>query len=355
MKRLFIGVTIFMFLLSIFIVPALSYGAVDSKQISQNNQSPAAQHQYTMNDCHLHYVNFVQETNGMDLLIKEMDKLGVEQSMLTGLPVVKKWDINSPVRPIYYLDDDARSYYYTATDVIVANAVLSLPQEQKRRFHPYICGFNPTDRNAVDHVKRMLELYPGFWEGIGEILLRHDDLTALMEGEQARADHIALDPVYDLACEQDFPVLLHTDIGSAGNTDPIYLPELENALKKHPKTRFIWAHAGIGRRINIPALVKVCDRLLSTYDNLWIDLTSHLYEEYLVVDGRLSQDWVNLVEKYPDRFMIGSDVVGHFDTGYEDHITRNYILLDALKGETVEKVAKKNFISILPLRVREKM
>jgi len=355
MKQVFIGVTIFMFLLSIFAVPASYSGAVDSKKISRNNQSFSIQHQYTINDCHLHYVNFVQETDGMDLLIKEMDKLGVEQSMLTGLPVVKKWDINSPVRPIYYLDDDGRSYFYTATDVIVANAVLSLKEEQKRRFHPYICGFNPTDRNAVDHVKRMLEWYPGLWEGIGEILLRHDDLSALMEGEQARADHIALDPVYDLAREQDFPVLLHTNIGSVRNKEPIYLPELENALKKHPGTRFIWAHAGIGRRINVPALVNVCDRLLSTYDNLWIDLTSHLYEEYLVIDGKLSQDWVNLIEKYPDRFMIGSDVVGHFDAGYEDHITRNYILLDALKGETVEKVAKKNFISILPLRVRKKI
>jgi hypothetical protein len=290
----------------------------------------------------------------MGTLIKEMDKLGVEQTMLTGLPVMKKWDINSPKKPIYYLSDDSRAYFYSATDIIVAMAVSGLPDNQRRRFHPYICGFNPTDRNAVDHVKRMIDWYPDFWEGIGEILLRHDDLSALTDGEQARANHEALDPVYDLAAEEDLPVLLHANIGSVWLHEPIYLPELEGALNKHPKTRFIWAHAGIGRRIDIPGLADICRQMLTRHDNLWIDLTSHLYEQYLVTDGKINKEWIDVIEEFPDRFMVGSDVVGHFDKGYEEHITRNYAILDKLKPETVEKVARKNFISILPARVREK-
>ncbi len=301
-----------------------------------------------LNDSHLHYVNFVQETMGMERLLEQMDSLEVEHSMLCGVPVVKKWDMDSPLRPVYYLDSDSRAYWYSATDMIVARAIQALPREQQGRFHPYLCGFNPTDRNAIDHVTRMLEWYPGFWQGIGEIFLRHDDLTSNTYGEAARADNAALDPIYDLAARQDLPVLLHSNIGSVHLHEPIYLPELEKAVRSHPSTRFIWAPAGIGRRIEVKDLPGICDRLLTRYPNLSIDLTSHLYELYLAPGGRFDRSWITVVEKHPGRFMVGSDVVGHFDDGYREHITRNYLVLDELSPATREKVARTNFLAILP-------
>lgn len=68
---------------------------------------------YKVNDPHLHYVSFVQETDGIEALIAAMDRLGVEHTMLTGVPVVKKWDASNPDKPTYYLDNDSRAYYYT--------------------------------------------------------------------------------------------------------------------------------------------------------------------------------------------------------------------------------------------------
>jgi hypothetical protein len=59
----------------------------------------------------------------------------------------------------------------------------------------------------------MLELSPDFWKGIGEVMARHDDLTALTYGETARADHVALDAVYELAAERDLPVSVHSILG----------------------------------------------------------------------------------------------------------------------------------------------
>ncbi|MHC9543258.1 MAG: amidohydrolase family protein [Vulcanimicrobiota bacterium] len=310
---------------------------------------------YLINDAHMHYVNFVQESDGIDVLLKSMNSLGVEHTMLNGVTVTKQWDAASPVRPLYYLSDDSRAYWYSVTDIIVARAVLSLPEKERYRFHPYICGFNPTDRNAIDHVKRMIEWYPDFWEGIGEIFLRHNALSAYTYGGPSRADNIALDPIYDLAAELDLPVVLHSDIGSQWLHDPIYLEELENAIKKHPRTKFQWAHAGIARDIKINGLTGICAGLLARYPNVWIDLSSHLYEEYLAIDGKFNNEWAELIERYPDRFMVGADVVGNFRERYQEHITRNYIILDALKPETVEKVARTNFINILPQRVRDRL
>ncbi|CAM5551348.1 5-oxo-L-prolinase OS=Stutzerimonas stutzeri OX=316 GN=CXK95_16090 PE=4 SV=1 [Stutzerimonas stutzeri] len=89
----------------------------------------------------------------------------------------------------------------------------------------------------------MLELHPGIWQGIGEIFTRHDDVTALTEGDTPRADNEALARVYHLAAEFDLPVLLHSNITSKRERNPLYLQELEEPLRNHPHTRFIWARA----------------------------------------------------------------------------------------------------------------
>ena len=224
--------------------------------------------QYRINDAHLHYVDFLQNTDGIEALLEAMDHAGVEHAMLNGLPLVKKWDAVDPRKPFYYLGDDSRTYWYSAADVLVARAVKSLPEKDQRRFHPFICGFNPTDRNAIDHLRRMVEWYPDFWEGIGEILTRHDDLTALTYREQARANHIALDPVYAFTAEHDLPVWVHSDVSSVWVQEPLYLYEMEEAVKNHPQTRFNWDHAGISRRIVVSTLVQELRRMLKAYPTI---------------------------------------------------------------------------------------
>ena len=67
--------------------------------------------------------------------------------------------------------------------------------------------------------------------------------------------------------------------------------------------------------------------------------------------GKLDRDWVSLVEDYPERFMIGTDKVGHFDT-YVKEIKKYDILLDALKPEISRLVASENFLRVLPGRVQ---
>ena len=136
-----------------------------------------------MADCHLHLVDFLQRTDGIKAALNAMDRSGVEEAVVSGMPVVKEWPTTERRRPEYYLEDDSRVYWYSATDVLVERQVRSLPADQQRRIHPIICGFNGADRNAIDHVKRMVDWYPDFWQGIGEVMTRHDDLTALTYGQ----------------------------------------------------------------------------------------------------------------------------------------------------------------------------
>jgi len=178
---------------------------------------------YRYSDAHLHYVDFFQETEGMPALIKAMDEAGIEQSMISGIPVAKKWHEDEPKRPRYYAGDDADAYWYSATDTYVAAAVQELPAAQRKRFHPFLTGFNPVDKNAVSHIERMLDLYPGLWQGIGEVFTRHDDLTALTSGDTPRANNEAMTRIYHLAAERDLPVLLHSNITSKRERNPLYL------------------------------------------------------------------------------------------------------------------------------------
>lgn len=314
---------------------------------------------YSYTDVHLHYVDFFQETDGMPELLKQMDKNGIQHVMISGVPVAKKWHEDEPRRPRYYAGDDASVYWYSATDMIVAHALEQLSEEQRQRFHPFLSGFNPNDKNADEHVRRTLELYPGMWQGIGEVFTRHDDLTALTAGDTPRANSEAMDRIYYLAAEYDLPVMIHSNITSKRERNPLYLPELEESLRDHPQVRFIWAHAGTSKEIHrhqekLTFLHDEVERLLGLYPNLYIDLSWTMLEPYMLdSDGEPDPLWLQLVERFPDRFMIGSDVVGKFDS-LGEYMTGFDVFLDALPEAVAHKVAGSNFLAILPATKRDK-
>lgn len=313
----------------------------------------ASAREYTYSDAHLHYVDFFQETAGMPKLLMAMKENSIEHVMISGIPVAKKWHEDEPKRPRYYAGDDADAYWYSATDVIVADAVQKLTPEQRPYFHPFLSGFNPNDKNSAAHIQRMLKLYPGLWQGIGEVFTRHDDLTALTSGDTPRANNEAMTKIYHLAAENDLPVMVHSNITSKRERNPLYLQEIEEPLRNHPHTRFIWAHAGTSAEIHrhqtkLDFLLPTLTRMLEAYPNLFIDLSWSMLTPYLLDEhGKPRPEWLALVKKYPERFMLGSDVVGRFNKlGEEMHSFAPF--LDALPEEIAQKVARDNFLAILP-------
>lgn len=305
-------------------------------------------------DCEIHYLDFNQTTDGMDALFREMDKAGIDVACIMGVPLQKIWSSNAESRPRTYESDDEKVYYYSATDVLLARAILDLPLERRERLKPLLCGFNPVDRNAVNHVRRMLDLYPGFWSGIGEILTRHDTLTHLSHGEPPRADHPALMEVYKLAAERNLTVLLHSNITSTREAGLIYLRELKSALAANPKTRFVWAHAGISaniaRRQHIKNLHLVIGELLNQYPNLWIGLSWTLSSDYLIDDDdRPSLEWIDLVTRNKTRFLIGSDVVGRFRK-LDKALKEERIFINALPENVAARVSRANALALFPAR-----
>ena len=292
----------------------------------------------------------------IEAVLWAMDQANVSHSVIMGMPFLKKWGSGDPVRPLYYLDSSSRMVRARDTDYILALAIedyrraLGVQADSTLdRLFPFISGFDGTDLGAVDMIVKRIKEFPGVFLGIGEAMSRHDDLTNLTTGERPRADHPAFFRVFDFAGSVGMPVILHHNIAAISRNDepraPEYLPEILSAFAEFPNTTFIWSHAGISRRIIVDNLRGILDSVLDEHGyHVYIGLSWVVYEDYVAKD---LDAWVELIERHPDNFVIGSDIVGRY-AGYAATVRRYDELLALLEPDVAEKVGRTNLLSIIP-------
>lgn len=294
-------------------------------------------------DMHLHFVDFLQKTDGMKVLLQEMDKANIAKTVTFGLPVKKKWEYFEPDIPHYYLDDNSKCYYYSLTDHIVAEHYMQLSSAEQKRIAPTICGFNPTDKCSVHYIEEMLEKFP-IWKGVGELLLRHDDLTNLTIEETARVNHPALDEVFELCAEKGLPVNVHQNSTSVGHHDRFeYLHEMTEVLENHSDTKIVWAHCGVSRRVTGKKYWEMIDLTLDNYPNLSVDISWVVYDDIICKENSKvpKENWLKLIERHSSRFMIGSDLCGHFDK-LGQTMARYNKLISSLPAKAAKKILWEN-------------
>ena len=114
--------------------------------------------------------------------------------------------------PTYYLHTDAPLYYYSFTDAYIASVYRSLTPPEQARFDPMITGFNPADMYGVDHIKRVLTVFPGVFSGIGEFSIHKEFVSSKISGETASLTNPALDRILDFAAESGLVAIIHNDI-----------------------------------------------------------------------------------------------------------------------------------------------
>ncbi|MBR3739888.1 MAG: twin-arginine translocation signal domain-containing protein [Clostridia bacterium] len=200
-------------------------------------EQPDEKIRYDLIDSHLHFTDFLEDSDGFPALCRAMDASGVSQAVIFGMPIAKQWYATRKTAPSYYLSNDSRCCYYSGTDFILAEELLAQPLEIKKRFFPFCCG-------------------------IGGIMSRHDDLTALTYGEAPHVNSPAFLDVFDLAAEEGLPVLVHHNITAQSEERVLYRKELEEALAHNRNCSIIWAHIGISRRVEIQNLVAIASELL---------------------------------------------------------------------------------------------
>lgn len=304
-----------------------------------------------VNDSHFHLTNYIQE--GTDIH-KLLDIMGtrVGHVALFGIPLQQQWSYrNSGDRaPTYYLESDSPLYYYSFTDAWIAMAYKSLTKEEQARFDPMITGFNPADMYAVDHIKRVLKTFPGVFSGIGEFSIHKEFVSAKIAGEVASLDDPALDHILDFCAESGLLVIMHNDMDTPfprPRQPPAYLDQMKSLIKRHPNTTIIWAHTGMGRVVRpVQGHAATLEAMLRDpgFSNLYFDISWTEVAKYLVGSPEATKISADLINRYPDRFLFGTDEVAPTD---QEKYLKIFSLYDPLwkllTKDASEKVRKGNY------------
>src|SRR5882672_4770071 len=282
--------------------------------------------EYKYNDSHFHLTNYVQEGTNIKDYVTMMGNV-VKRSTLFGIPLQQMWQFGNTgdFAPTYYLQTDSPLYYYSFTDAFIAMAYKSLPPEQQARLDPMITGFNPADMYAADHIKRVLRTFPGVFTGIGEFTIHKEFVSSKVAGETASLTNPALDRILEFAGQVGLVVLIHSDIDvpfAKTDVEPAYLTQMKTVLKRHSDASIIWAHTGLGRVVHPvqssagaaernPAHLDIVEAMVNdpALSHVNFDISWDEVAKYAVSSPQSVARTAAMLNKYPERFLFGSDTV----------------------------------------------
>jgi predicted TIM-barrel fold metal-dependent hydrolase len=188
---------------------------------------------------------------------------------------------------------------------------------------------DPTDTGAAARVEAALARSPA--RVLGEVHLRQVGRRTIERDPGGPA----FAKILDVAAARGAPVVIHYELTDAAAA------ALDRALAAHRKATVVLAHAGEGP----PARVE---GLLARNPNLLVDLSGMHFQRKPALaseTGPLDPAWKALIEKMPDRFLMGVDVWAPrlFEPAMLDRLlawTRR--VLGELRPEVAERVAWKN-------------
>ena len=306
---------------------------------------------YLFNDAHFHLTNYIQEGIGMAFYVDEIMGDSIGRSTVFGLPVQQQWSyrVTGDFAPTYYLDTDAPLYYYSFCDAYIAMEYLSLPKEKQERLDPMIIGFNVTDMYAADHIKRVLKTFPGVFTGIGEFSIHKEFVSSKISGDVASFTDPALDRILDFCAEAGLLAIVHNDIDNPFPKPgkPNYLSGMQDLIKRHPGTTIVWAHLGLGRVVKpIEDMGILFEEMLGdpAYSNLYFDLSWDETAKWLLSTDKSKARTVEVISRYPDRFMLGTDNIAPDKQEKQLNVYHLYDpIWNALGEEITRKVCITNY------------
>ena len=210
---------------------------------------PAMAQELPIFDAHIHYSQPDWAVYTPESILSLFDKTGVRWAMVSSTPdegTIRLYE-KAPTRIVPVLRP-----YRTREDM----------------------GTWTMDASILPYVQDRLTR--GIYKGLGEF-----HLSAAQAGDPVVKELAAL------AQRQGLFLYAHTD--AAG---------IEELLRRYPKVRWLWAHAGLGEPFDVVA--RVVDR----NPTLMIEL-SLKYE--VAAGGTLDPRWKELLLRHPDRFMLGTD------------------------------------------------
>lgn len=323
------------------------------------------------NDAHFHIQDFKADGLPLPVILKTLGKQ-VCRTTLMSLAVTVAHDpqIDRDFSPVYYTQTDGQVLYYNAIqDELVAHKFLAMPEEERARVDPMMNAFNLKDARAGEYIKKMVYLYPGVWSGFGEIHFKKQEFSEKIAGGPPSLYSPSIDAVFDVIGEMGAAAVVHCDHDTPYNLAllkepsaravfhdssprPQYLDAFKAFLKRHPNVTLIWAHfMGNGRGVQpYPEHWKYLDEMLAdpAFKHVYIDMSwGPVVAPYVTDTPEHLKMTADLIRKYPDRFLYGSDQGATTDWNV---IKRDYDVWEPLWREIgptlTRQIAKENYIRI---------
>lgn len=295
-------------------------------------------------DAHAHLFDFFQHSEGIGALVDAMDAAGVSHAAITGRPLKKTWSESEERRAENPMNDTDPMYYFSLTDMYLVEALKQLAPETAARFHPLLCGFNPTDKSSPEQITSLFEHYPNCWRGLGEVLLRKSEVTNLVSGPIATPGSSAFELVMITAATRKVPVILAHNSTSEGprayrKVAYEYMPELQECLRRHPSVKVLWTGAGIYDRLqNWEGYINNLEKAMDRHSNLYISVTAQILKDRQSAGSELAM----LCERLPGRVMLGTNTMGVFSEKYRAEIDTLLAWAESLTNETRALVVFEN-------------
>ncbi len=297
----------------------------------------------------------VLSAESLDRLIAVLDRQGVEKAILMQPP--------SPTEATGFQEHLAR-------------AVKSRPT----RFAFLGGGLQPLIQEAVTSGKTSPELESRFEKkanelleqgavGFGEMTALHFSFRSVHPFVEAPPDHPLFLLLADVAARNDVPIDPHIEAVTKDRPTPMRflmmspldppsvrenIRGLERLLSHNPGARIVWDHIGWDNTGDLSA--KLLRGLLERHSNLYLQLkVSTLppatFAEHDLLDskGALRPQWLELIQSFPDRCVLGSDsFMARPD--FEEGMTRTGSLLRQLSPDLARKVGSENALRIYRLK-----
>ena len=123
--------------------------------------------------------------------------------------------------------------------------------------------------------------------------------------------------------------------------------QMRDLLKRHPDANIIWAHAGLGRVVHpVKDQLGMMERGLANPElrGFYLDISWDEMAKYVVATAESTQATADLINKYPDRWLFGTDEVAPTEQGKYLKIYDIYQpLLAKLTPEARQKLLKGNY------------
>jgi len=311
---------------TVFLTVALAIAMTMAAFGPRSRAAAQADDATSFDDSHFHLTNYVQQGISARDFLKIMGTR-VRRSTLFGIPLQQQWSYGNSGdnAPTYYLQSDAPLYYYSFTDAYIASEYRKLTPDEQARFDPMITGFNPADMYAADHIRRVLQTFPGVFTGIGEFTIHKEFVSSKIAGETASLTNPALDRIFDFAAEVGLVVIIHSDIDvpfAKTDAEPMYLAQMKAMLKRHPKTTTIWAHIGLGRIVHpvqtsasaaerTPRQAEIVESIVTdpAFNHVSFDISWDEVAKYAVATPATAAATAAMLNRHPDRFLFGTDTV----------------------------------------------